>query len=80
MSEDVPEPEPMRERRAILCGTRPSTHHLRKCDMCRDDATEHNHCSYCGMTFRSRQELIDHLEAARRAAYTRFIREENDHE
>lgn len=31
--------------------------------MCMDDATDYNHCSWCGATFQKRAQLSKHLDS-----------------
>jgi hypothetical protein len=38
------------------------------CRFCDDGATENNHCSWCGSTFRNPEHLADHLERSDCAA------------
>ena len=39
-----------------------SPHHKKPCWMCKEDASEYNHCSWCGKTFSSYAELAQHLK------------------
>lgn len=38
-----------------------ATHNPKTCELCKDDASKHNHCSACGETFANSDELFRHL-------------------
>lgn len=39
-----------------------SEHQKSVCKMCAEDSMKYNHCSWCGLTFQTQDELLDHLD------------------
>jgi len=39
-----------------------SDHQKTDCWICKHDASEFNHCSWCGESFSNRNRLLEHLE------------------